>query len=177
MTLGLFYVKFEMGLNTKSKRTLPYFHWLLIHPHRTNGLEVTEFCATIKLLKLFLDRTVAERSSIFQSRICQNSGSPEYHFGRQPSQLSDGPLNDSKRLAICELRQSKTRLVAESVFLTDHTFLYMSGFWQNFAMISLETLYTKNFTNELSFLLATHTTRFDIRFGRYSILKFCFSSG
>jgi hypothetical protein len=40
-----------------------------------------------------------------------------------------------------------------------------------------ETSYTKNVTNKLSFLLVTHMTHFDIRFGRYSILKSCFSSG
>jgi hypothetical protein len=38
-------------------------------------------------------------------------------------------------------------------------------------MTSLETLYTKNVTSELSFLLVTHTTYFDIRFGRYGILN------
>jgi hypothetical protein len=35
----------------------------------------------------------------------------------------------------------------------------------------------KNVTNKLIFLLVTHTTRFDIRFGRYGILKSCFSYG
>jgi small neutral amino acid transporter SnatA (MarC family) len=38
-------------------------------------------------------------------------------------------------------------------------------------MISPETSYTKNVANELSFMLVTHTTCFNIRFGRYSILK------
>jgi hypothetical protein len=38
-------------------------------------------------------------------------------------------------------------------------------------MTSPETLYTKNVTNKLSFLLVTHMTCFDIRFGRYGILK------
>jgi hypothetical protein len=32
----------------------------------------------------------------------------KYHFVIQLSQLSDGPSNNSKRLAICELQQSKT---------------------------------------------------------------------
>jgi hypothetical protein len=36
-----------------SWKNLPDFHRLLIHPHRTNGLDVTEFCALTKLLKLF----------------------------------------------------------------------------------------------------------------------------
>jgi hypothetical protein len=111
------------------------------------------------------------------SRIGQNSGSPEYHFGQQLSQLSDGPSNGSKQLAICELRQSETRLVAESAFLADHTFLYKTGFWQNFAMTSPEISYTKNIANELSFLLVTHTNCFAIWFGRYGALKICFSSG
>jgi hypothetical protein len=35
----------------------------------------------------------------------------------------------------------------------------------------------KNITNELSFLVITDTTRFNIRFGRYGALKFCFSPG
>jgi hypothetical protein len=44
-------------------------------------------------------------------------------------------------------------------------------------MTSPETSYTKNITNELNFLLVTHLTHFDIRFGRYGALKICFSSG
>jgi hypothetical protein len=38
-------------------------------------------------------------------------------------------------------------------------------------MSSPETSYMKNVGDELSFLLVTHTTRFDIRFGRYGFLK------
>jgi hypothetical protein len=57
------------------------------------------------------------------------------------------------------------------------TFLYKSGFWQNFAMTFLETLYTKNVINERRFLLVTHMTYFDIWFGRYGILKTGFSAG
>jgi hypothetical protein len=37
-------------------------------------------------------------------------------------------------------------------------------------MTSPETLYMKNVANELCFLLVTHTTYFDIRFG-YEFLK------
>jgi hypothetical protein len=66
--------------------------------------------------------------------------SPEYRFRRKLSQLSDGPLGSTKWLAVCELRQLETRPVAASIFLTDHTFLYKIGFWQNFAMTSPETL-------------------------------------
>jgi hypothetical protein len=44
-------------------------------------------------------------------------------------------------------------------------------------MISPETSHPKNIANELSFLLVTDTTHFDIRFGRYDILNSCFSSG
>jgi hypothetical protein len=44
------------------------------------------------------------------------------------SHLSDGPINGSNRLAICELRQSETRPVAKTIFLADHTFLYKIGF-------------------------------------------------
>jgi hypothetical protein len=108
--------------------------------------------------------------------IIWNSGSPEYHFSGQLSQLSDGPLNGSKRLAICELQQSESWLVAESAFL-GRLFLQKSGFWWNFAMTSPEILYTKNFTNELNFLLVTHMSCFNIWFGRYSISKSGSSSG
>jgi hypothetical protein len=38
-------------------------------------------------------------------------------------------------------------------------------------MTSPETMYTKNVVNELSFLLVTHMTCFDIRFNRYRFLK------
>jgi hypothetical protein len=77
---------------------------------------------------------------------------------------------------ICELRQSETQSVAESAFLADHTLLHNTVFWQTFAMTSLETSYTKNVTNELSFLLVTHMTHFDIRFDRYGFLKSGYSA-
>jgi hypothetical protein len=38
-------------------------------------------------------------------------------------------------------------------------------------MTSPETSFMKNVTNELRFLLVTHMTHFDIRFGRYEFLK------
>jgi hypothetical protein len=120
----------------------------------------------------------------------QKSRIPFQNFRRQLSQLSDGPSNGSNRLAICELQQSDTRPVAESAFpdimvkfcqkpdlyrkvhfWADCTFLYKSGFWQNFPMTSPETSYTKNVSNALRFLLSAHTTCFDIHFGRYGILK------
>jgi hypothetical protein len=44
-------------------------------------------------------------------------------------------------------------------------------------MTTPETLHMKNSTNELSFLLVTHTTHFEIRFGRYGILMSYFNSG
>jgi hypothetical protein len=81
-----------------------------------------------------------------------------------------GLLNGSNRLAICELRQSETRPDAETIILADHTFLYKIGSWRNFTMTSLETSPMKNVTNKLNFLLVTHTTHFDRRFGRYNIL-------
>jgi hypothetical protein len=43
-------------------------------------------------------------------------------------------------------------------------------------MTSSETSYTKDVANELSFLLVTHTTCFDILFGRYRFLKSGFSA-
>jgi hypothetical protein len=44
-------------------------------------------------------------------------------------------------------------------------------------MTSPETMYTKNVANKHRFLLVTRTTCFDIRFGRYRILKSGFSAG
>jgi hypothetical protein len=41
----------------KSWKTLPNFHRLLIEPQQTNGLDVTEFCASATLLKTELDST------------------------------------------------------------------------------------------------------------------------
>jgi hypothetical protein len=41
-------------------------------------------------------------------------------------------------------------------FWADNAFRHKSGFLQNFAMTSPETLYTKNAFNELSFLLVTY---------------------
>jgi hypothetical protein len=43
-------------------------------------------------------------------------------------------------------------------------------------MTSLETSYTNDVSNELRFLLITHTTCFDIRFGCYRFLKSGFSA-
>jgi hypothetical protein len=56
-------------------------------------------------------------------------------------------------------------------FWADSTFLDESGFWENFAMTSPETLYKKDVVNKLIFLPVTHATRFDIRFGCYGVLK------
>jgi hypothetical protein len=44
-------------------------------------------------------------------------------------------------------------------------------------MTSSEILYTKIVFKELSFLVLTHTTYFDIRFGRYRFLKSGFTVG
>jgi hypothetical protein len=44
-------------------------------------------------------------------------------------------------------------------------------------MTSSETSDMKYVVNELNFLLVTHMTHFDIRFGRYGILNSCFSYG
>jgi hypothetical protein len=94
---------------------------------------------------------MAEQIFNFQTWIGRNSGSLEYHFRRQLSQLSDGALNGSNWLAICELRQSETRPDTEITFLADHNFLYKIGSWQNFTMTSPETSHTKNVSNKLSF--------------------------
>jgi hypothetical protein len=44
-------------------------------------------------------------------------------------------------------------------------------------MTSPETSYRKDVSNELSFLLVTHMTHFDVWLGRYGISMSCFSSG
>jgi hypothetical protein len=61
-------------------------------------------------------------------------------------------------------------------FWADYTFLYKSGFWQNFTMTSPESLFTENVVNKLSFLLVTHMTYFDTQFGHYGFLKSGFSA-
>jgi hypothetical protein len=43
-------------------------------------------------------------------------------------------------------------------------------------MTSLETSYKKNIANEISFLLVTYTTHFNIWFGRYGFLNLGYSA-
>jgi hypothetical protein len=43
-------------------------------------------------------------------------------------------------------------------------------------MTSPETLYMKNVANKFSFLLVTHMTHFDLRYGRYGFLKSGYSA-
>jgi hypothetical protein len=43
---------FPLSWISKSWTTLPASHWLPIQPDPSNGLELTEFCTTMKLLKL-----------------------------------------------------------------------------------------------------------------------------
>jgi hypothetical protein len=123
--------------NSPSFLTLPIRLCLL------DGSEVMEFRQSTSLLNYVLDRTAAERIFNFLSRIGRNSRSPKYHIGRQLSQISEGPSNGSNRLAICELRQSKTRPVTKSAFLLDYTFLYKTRFWPNFSMTPREFVYKK----------------------------------
>jgi hypothetical protein len=66
---------------------------------------------------MFLDRTEVKRIFNFKSWIGGNSESLKYHFGRQLSLMSNGPLNSSKQLAGCELRQLETQLVAQTTIL------------------------------------------------------------
>ncbi len=147
--------------------TLPAFYPLLIRLYPPSGSEATEFWRLTSLLISVLDRTAAIRNLTFGSRFGWNSESTEYHHGRKLSQLSDGSFYDSKWSAVSMLRLSEVGRIAEiEKFWTDLTFQHKSGFWWNFAMTSPETLYTKNVVKELSFLLVTHTTCFDIRFGR-----------
>jgi hypothetical protein len=68
------------------------------------------------------------RSSIFSLGFAETPEVPNTIL-EDNSQISDGPLDGSERLAVCELRQPETRPVGESIFLADHTFLYKTGFW------------------------------------------------
>jgi hypothetical protein len=57
-----------------------------------------------------------------------------------------------------ELRLSENGWVAEfGKIWADLTFRHKSGFWQNFAMTSPETLCMKNVFNEHNFPLVTYT--------------------
>jgi hypothetical protein len=156
---GLFPKDSILELNTKKLGSSPSFltitHMILsARRFRSYGI------LTINIAAEFCIWTEQQHngSSISSLGLAKNFRSTEFHFRRQLSQLSDGMLNGSKRLAICELRQSETRPVPDLVFLADHTFLYKTGVWQNFSMTSPETLYIKNVINELSFLLVTHMT-------------------
>jgi hypothetical protein len=85
---------------------------------------------TIDVAAEFYTRTEQWQNgtSISSLRLAETPDVPNT-FSEENSQISDGPSNGSKRLVICELWQSKTRPVAESAFLPDHTFLYKIGFW------------------------------------------------
>jgi hypothetical protein len=61
-------------------------------------------------------------------------------------------------------------------FWAELTFLYKSGFLAKFCHDPPRNLYTKDVTNEPSFLLVTHTTCFDIRINRYEFLKSDFAA-
>jgi hypothetical protein len=128
----------------KSWTTLLAFHRLLKQPHWTNGLEDMEFCASAKLLKTELDSTTVGINKIPKTRWNWNFRFSEYHSIRKLSQLSDGPLNDSKQLAIYELRLWENGRVTEfGRNWADLTFQHKSGFWWNFAMTAPETSYKK----------------------------------
>jgi hypothetical protein len=106
------------------------------------------------------------------TRLIWNSRISKYHSVRQLSPLSDGSLSDTKRSATYELHLSEHGRVAEfGKIWTNLTFRHKTGFWWNFTMTSLETLYTKNVDNELSFSLVTYTAYFDTQFGSYGLLS------
>jgi hypothetical protein len=70
----------------------------------------------------------------------------------------------------------KLDLLLNHDFWAELTFLYKSGFWQNFTMTFLETLYTKDVANEPSFLLVTLVTNFDIQLDRYEFFMSDFTA-
>jgi hypothetical protein len=107
----------------KTWATLPTFYPLLIWLYLLNGLEVMEFQKSTSLLNSVLDRTVAEWNSTFGSRIGRNSGSPEYHYSMQLSQISDSPLNGPNSWWFTSYGCWKLDRSAESEILwTDCTF-------------------------------------------------------
>jgi hypothetical protein len=91
----------------KSWKTLPDFHRLLIEPQGTNGLDVTEFCASATLLKTEQDSTTMRRNKI--PKVRRKTETPEFSntIPLVNSPLSDGSLFDSKRSAAYELRLSE----------------------------------------------------------------------
>jgi hypothetical protein len=84
-----------------------------------------EFCSRQNNSGTDLQFSVSDWLKLWQSQI-------PFTVLEKNSQLSDGLSNGSKRLAIYELRQSKTRPVTESAFLPDHTFLYKTGVFMKF---------------------------------------------
>jgi hypothetical protein len=169
--MDLFPLEFVPELNTKNLGSSPSFLTIIHMTLSLNNLEFTEFRLSTSLLNSVSGQNSGGTDLQFSVSDSQNFASPKYCFRRQLSQLSDGPSDSSKWLAICELRQSETRPVAESAFQADYTFLYKTGFWRNFAMTSPETSYMKNITSELSFWLVTLMAHFDIWFGCYGFLK------
>jgi hypothetical protein len=111
--MGLFPMDSVPELSTKNLGNSPRFlsvtHMALFTKwFRSYGI----FNGRCRFWILFLDRTTAERILTFGSRIGRNSESPEYHFCRQLSQLSDGLSNGSKCLVICELWLLETQPLA-----------------------------------------------------------------
>jgi hypothetical protein len=121
---------FVLELNTKNLGNSTSF---LTITHTTLSAKrfISYGILTIDVAAEFCSCTDQRPKWIFniRCRIGRNSKSPEYHFERQLSQLSNGLTNSSNRLAICELRQSETQPVAKIIFLADHTYLYKTGFW------------------------------------------------
>jgi hypothetical protein len=116
---------------TKRWKTLPAFHQLLIQPHLTNILDVTEFWRSTTLLKSVWNRTAAAQNLTFGRRIDRNTGSPEYQYG---SQLSFPMLHktapNSWRFASYGSR--KLNRLLNQQFWTDCTFLHKSEFLAKF---------------------------------------------
>jgi hypothetical protein len=106
---------------------------------------------------------VVELNLSFASRLSRNSGSPEYHFGRKLSQLSDVPLSGSKQLAIYVLRLSELDRVAESGILDRPCLSAYVGISTKFSPDLPEILNTEVVSNEV-FPLVMHTVSSDERF-------------
>jgi hypothetical protein len=96
---------FVPELNTKNMGNSPSF--LTITYKTLSSRRFSSYgILTIDVAAVFYVRTEQRhnRSSISSHGFDRNSRSPEYPFGRQLSHISNGPLDGSKRLAVCVLR-------------------------------------------------------------------------
>jgi hypothetical protein len=156
----------------KSWTTLQAFHRLLIQPHRSNGLDVTEFCASAKLLKLFWTAQQLEGTKFWGLSKSEAPEAPNtipignslrFLMLRYPTQNGQRHTSYGYQKMTGLLNLGKSRQT------------WPSDINQDFGEIlpwHLQKLcIQKNVVNEISFTLVTHTAYFDTQLGRYEFLK------